>query len=227
MIRAVLFDMDGVLFDTEEMGLAAITQIAAELGYTVDRDFYRKTLGVPNAECEGIYRAALGEAFPYQTAMERFRAYFKAYNEAQTLPFKPGLLDCLAGLKERGLKIALATSTVRPLVQGYFQKMPYIAAYFDATVCGGEVPRGKPSPDIYLAAADAVGCAPAQCMGVEDSFYGVQAVRAAGARSVMIPDMLPYGERFAPYVDDCLPSLHALCPLVDSLNEQGKAQAAD
>lgn len=212
--------MDGVLFDTEEMGLRALTQIAGELGYHVDRAFYQTTLGVPNAECEGIYLAALGQDFPYQTSMERFRAHFRAYNEQHAMPRKPGLMACLNGLKARGLKIALATSTVRPLVESYFRKMTDIAALFDATVCGGEVPRGKPAPDIYLAAAAAVGCTPAECVGVEDSFYGVQAVRASGAYSVMVPDMLPFGERFAPFVDSCLESLHEICPLVDRLNGQ-------
>ncbi len=220
MIRAVLFDMDGVLFDTEELGLKAITKIAAELGYHVDRAFYQTTLGVPNAECESIYRAALGQDYPYQTSMERFRAYFRAHNEQHAMPRKPGLMECLSGLKARGIKIALATSTVRPLVDMYFQKMPDIAAHFHATVCGGEVPRGKPAPDIYLAAAAAVGCAPGECAGVEDSFYGVQAVRASGAYSVMVPDMLPYGERFAPFVDTRLESLRELCPLIDRLNRQ-------
>ena len=186
----------------------------------MDRAFYQTTLGVPNAECEGIYRAALGQDYPYQTSMERFRAYFRTYNEQHAMPRKPGLMACLSGLKARGLKIALATSTVRPLVDTYFQKMTDIAGYFDATVCGGEVPRGKPAPDIYLAAAAAVGCAPAECVGVEDSFYGVQAVRASGAYSVMVPDMLPYGDRFTPFVDTCLASLHELCPLIDRLNGQ-------
>ncbi len=218
MIRAVLFDMDGVLFDTEALGQAAVTQIAADFGYTVDLSFYRKTLGVPNAECEGIYLAELGADFPYQEAMVRFREYFRVYNETRGLPFKPGLMECLQGLKARGIKVALATSTVRPLVDGYFRRMPAVAAHFDATVCGGEVPRGKPAPDIYLAAAKAVGCAPQACAGVEDSFYGVQAVRAAGAHCVMVPDMLPFGPRFAPFVDTCLPSLHELCPLVDRMN---------
>ena len=223
MIRAVLFDMDGVLFDTEMLGLQAMTAIAAELGYTIDHAFYSTTLGVPNVDCEPIYRRALGDRFPYAIAMERFRAFFAEYVKSKPLPYKAGLLDCLSGLRARGVKIALATSTVRPLVDAYFAKMPEVAAYFDATVCGGEVPRGKPAPDIYLAAATAVGCQPSECLGVEDSLFGVQAVRASGAGCVMIPDILPFDARFAPFVDHCLPSLHELCPLVDTLN--AKAQA--
>lgn len=218
MIRAVLFDMDGVLLDTESLGLAAMTQIAGEYGYRVDKAFYITTLGVPNVDCEAIYKAALGPTFPYREAIERFRAYFAEYNRTRALPRKPGLMACLRGLRERGLRVSLATSTVRPLVEAYFTAMPDVAACFDAKICGGEVAHGKPAPDMYQAAAAAVGCDPRECVGVEDSFSGVRAIRAAGAHSVMIPDLLPYGERFAPYVDDCLPSLADLCPLIDRLN---------
>ena len=130
MIKAVLFDMDGVLFDTETLGLQAMSTIAAEYGYTVDKDFYMTTLGVPNAECELIYRRAFGENFPYAQIIDQFRAYFSAYNRAHTLPFKTGLLACLDGLTARGVKIALATSTVRALVLEYFSALPKVAAHF-------------------------------------------------------------------------------------------------
>lgn len=218
MIRAVLFDMDGVLFDTETLGMRAMATIAAELGYKADSAFYLTTLGVPNAECEHIYRQGLGQDFPYDIAMIRFRAYFSEYNKTHPMPRKDGLMECLAGLKARGIKIVLATSTVRPLVEEYFAKMPDIAVMFDGKVCGGDVPNGKPAPDIYLAAAGVAGCAPAECIGVEDSFSGVRSVRASGAHCVMIPDLLPYSARFQPYADDVLESLGELCPLIDRLN---------
>ena len=81
---------------------------------------------------------------------------------------------------------------------------------FDVIVTGDRVAHGKPAPDIYLRAAELLQLAPAECAGVEDSLNGVKAVRAAGMRSVMIPDLLPYGPDFAPYVDVRLNSLHEL-----------------
>ena len=80
----------------------------------------------------------------------------------------------------------------------------------DVIVTGDRVAHGKPAPDIYLRAAELLQLAPAECAGVEDSLNGVKAVRAAGMRSVMIPDLLPYGPDFAPYVDVRLNSLHEL-----------------
>ncbi len=219
MIRGVLFDMDGVLFDTEALGIEAMRQIGTEMGYNIDKAFYLTTLGFPNSETIHIYRRAFGDDFPYDEVMRRFKAFYSKYNQNGSIPRKPGLMECLTGLKERGLKIALATSTKRPLVTEYFAAMPDIAACFDALVCGGEVPNGKPAPDIYVAAASAVGCTPGECIGVEDSFSGVRAIRASGANCVMIPDLLPFTTQFAPYVDHCLESLHKLCPLVDTLNK--------
>jgi len=221
MIRAVLFDMDGVLLDTETLGFRAMRRIAAEFGYTVDLAFYRTTLGLTNGECYRAYIAGLGEAFPYEEASERFARYFTQYSRARSLPRKPGLTECLEGLRARGIRIALATSTARTLVNEYFASMPDLGPYFNGMVCGGEAPRGKPAPDIYIAAARAVGCAPEECVGVEDSFGGLQAVHASGARCVMIPDLLPYEESFRPYVDDCLAGLGELCPLIDRLNAPG------
>ncbi len=218
MIRAVLFDMDGVLFDTEALGFQTMCRITTELGAPIDRAIYTRTLGLPDTECRNVYLSALGQDFPYDVATRRFGDFMSQYSGARPMPRKPGLSECLAGLKARGIAVALATSTTRPRVDEYFATAPDLAAYFGVRVCCGEVPRGKPAPDIYVAAARAAGCEPADCLGVEDSLNGVRAVRASGARCVMIPDMLPYGERFRPYVDDCLASLAELCPLIDRLN---------
>ena len=220
MIRAVLFDMDGVLFDSEALGLATMLRLTAAFGHPMEESFYLSTLGVPTLESKQRYMEALGQDFPYDTVMERFHASFLDHNSAQGMPRKPGLMQCLEGLQARGIKIALATSTIRMLVQQYFERMPDIASCFDAIICGGEVPSGKPAPDIYIAAAKAVGCTPEECVGVEDSYNGVRSIRASGAHCVMVPDLLPYDERFVPYVDDCLPSLAELCPLIDRLNAQ-------
>ena len=144
MIRAVLFDMDGVLLDTETLGLQAMTEIARELEHPIDRAFYLTTLGVPNAECGHVYRNALGQDFPYEVAMKRFQQYFFDYNRTRSLPRKPGLMDCLTGLRQRGLRIAQVTSTIRPLVESYFAAMPDVAACFDGLSAAARCPRASP-----------------------------------------------------------------------------------
>ena len=128
------------------------------------------------------------------------------------------LTACMQGLKARGIKIALATSTQRPVVECYLQNTPELRDVFDATVCGIEVPNGKPAPDIYQEAARRVGLTPEECVGIEDSRNGLRSLRAAGVHSVMIPDLLPFSVELTPYVDTCLDSLSDLCPLIDRLN---------
>ena len=224
MIKAVLFDMDGVLFDTESLGERLMTRLCAERGYTIDSAFYRAGMGIPNEEGIAYYQARLGADYPHAEVAREFEAYFHALGRRGEIPRKDGVLECLEGLRKRGMVLAIATGTVRALLNEYLDRMPDIAAYFrqpDGTIracCGGEAERGKPSPDTYLLAAERAGFPPEECLGVEDSLNGVKAIRGSGAYSVLVPDLLPYSQAFAPYVDTTLGTLRELCPLIDRLN---------
>lgn len=218
MIRGALFDMDGVLFDTETLGMELMPKAAKAYGQTMDKALYHKLLGVNEHLSRQIIAEAYGPDFPFDDFHNQFLQYFLDIAKAGKLPRKPGLTECMQGLKARGIKIALATSTQRPVVECYLQNTPELADVFDATVCGIEVPNGKPAPDIYQEAARRVGLTPEECVGIEDSRNGLRSLRAAGVHSVMIPDLLPFSDELAPYVDTCLESLHDLCPLIDRLN---------
>ncbi len=221
MICGVLFDMDGVLFDTETLGQTLMPKAAQAYGQQMDQALYHRLLGVNEHLSRQIILEEYGEAFPFDAFHNQFLAYFLDIARAGQLPRKPGLTACMQGLKARGIKIALATSTQRPVVECYLQNTPELRDVFDATVCGIEVPNGKPAPDIYLEAARRIGLTPEECIGVEDSRNGLRSLRAAGVLSVMIPDLIPFSEELAPYVDYRLPSLHELCGLVDEVNGQG------
>ena len=107
------------------------------------------------------------------------------------LPTKKGLAECLTGLRARSLRLALATSTDRAIVERYVQATPAMQNAFDVMICGPEGGRSKPAPDIYLEAARRLGLEPGECLGVEDSRNGLRSLTAAGCVSVMIPDLLP------------------------------------
>lgn len=218
MIRGVLFDMDGVLFDTEALGEELMPKAAAEYGQKMEKALYHRLIGTNENLLRSNLRQEYGEDFPFDEFHDRFLAYFLDIAKAGQLPRKPGLAKCMQGLKNRGMKLALATSTQRPVVECYLAHTPELAGCFDATICGTEVPNGKPAPDIYRHAAERLGLRPEECVGVEDSRNGLISLRGAGCHSVMIPDLLPYTEELYPYVDTCLASLHQLPGLIDRLN---------
>ena len=217
MIQGCLFDMDGVLLDTERLGMTLLPQIAKQYGYDFSSDLYLRILGMHRALSRGITQKELGKDYPHDAVLTDTFSAMVARAEEGTLPLKAGVADCFARLKARGIRLALATSTGRDTVDRYFRSIPEIGTAFDAVVCGSEVANSKPAPDIYLKAAEKLDLPPSACIGVEDSLSGLKSLTAAGIRSVMIPDILPYGETFAPFVTWTADSLSALCDLVESL----------
>jgi len=210
--------MDGVLLDTERLGSQILPGIVRGLGYEPPEDLYMRVLGCNRQVSNRIYEGLFGKDFPGDEVDRLFFDRLMEIARRGETPLKSGLRECIQGLKSRGIKIALATSSERFVVETYQQHLPDFAGIFDAMVCGMEVPNGKPAPDIYRLAAQRLALRPEECIGVEDSRNGVISLRAAGCHSVMIPDLLAFSEELAPYVDTCLGSLDELCPFIDRLN---------
>lgn len=218
MIQGVLFDMDGVLLDTERLGREIYLRVCAEAGYPqVDEEMYSRLIGRPYEDDRLIMMDVLGPDFPYDEVSRRHIELLTALVLSDRDATKPGLAQCLSALKAAGLRLALATSTQRPTVERYLRHIAPMRDAFDAVVCGVEAGRGKPAPDIYLEAARRLGLAPEDCVGVEDSLAGLQSLTAAGCVRVMIPDLLPRDERFAGLVDYELTDLSRLPALIDRL----------
>ena len=213
MIKAVIFDMDGVLFDTERLGMIQQLKACREMGYPVTEALLMRTMGSSMAAARVILLNALGQDFPYEKMIGRWTELTFEDMAQNGIPQKPGVRELLGVLNERGIKAAVATSNNRSIVDRYMEQAG-LTNSFDVVVCGDSIQKSKPDPDIYLLAAEKLGVAPVDCMGVEDSVNGVKAVRAAGMKSVMVPDMIPYTSELAAYVDYCVPTLHDVIPLL-------------
>lgn len=189
MIAAVLFDMDGVLIDTEPLYMKAMQAAARELGYHMTDAQFTVQIGAPADEGDRLMRGFFGDDFPVARYNEMARGTVRAWLE-DDVPLKPGVMALLERLKALGLPVAVATSTSSPTAETHLERAG-LMPFFKSVVTRNQVSRGKPFPDPYLLAAERVATDPAACLVIEDSHNGVRSAHAAGAITVMVPDLLP------------------------------------
>ena len=193
-IKAVLFDMDGVLIDTERYLTKFWQQAAREAGLDLDiTEFYEfRSLASCFASVE--FQKKYGSQYDYFAIRERRKELMNAHLAEHGIEMKPEVKETLQVLKERGYYIAVVTATDEERTKQYLTEIG-IYDWFDSIICATMVERGKPFPDVYLYACERIGCRPEECMAVEDSPNGVAAASAAGCRTVMVPDLtLPDSE---------------------------------
>jgi HAD superfamily hydrolase (TIGR01509 family) len=211
-VEAALFDMDGLLLDTEVLYIEAMQQAARSLGREMALDFCHSMVGVPARECTLMIEAYYGEGFSIEEFRGRFYELLRGLLDAG-IPLKPGVVELLDFLAGRGLPLAVATSSERRTAERHLTKAGLLDR-FTALVTRDDVERPKPHPDIYLEAARRLGVAPERCLAFEDSNIGLEAAHAAGAMAFMVPDLLqPLPEIRARCVD-VLPDLHAALRLL-------------
>lgn len=186
---AVLFDMDGLMLDTEGPVLPFWHEAMAKFGFSIDEDTLYKTIGVPASSTEKLLLEKYGKDFPYDAVTDELERLVKEDNEKNGIPQKKGLLRLLDHLDMLGIPKAVATSTRRKKALWKLE-CARIADRFPITVCVDDVTYGKPAPDLFLAAAEKLGKAPELCVGFEDSVAGLQSLSAAGIKSVFIKDVL-------------------------------------
>lgn len=189
-VKGAVFDMDGLLLDTEYLTYRLCKAAAAEMGFTLSLDLFKQTVGLRSSDTKKILEAAFGTAFCYEDLRARNLSMFWSYIEKNGVPVKEGVFTLLSLLKEKGILCAVATSTSRQTASKLL-RLCGLAEYMDAFVYGDMVENGKPAPDIFLKACSLLAIAPAACVGFEDSYNGIRAVYRAGMAPVMIPDLLP------------------------------------
>jgi HAD superfamily hydrolase (TIGR01509 family) len=184
---AVILDMDGLILDTERPVIAAWQRAAMEMGRELSGEVLAETIGVDEETTRRIIVESYGQDFPYDAVRKDLERVYMENVEKNGIPLRPGLLALLEHLNGLGIPIAVATSSTRDIALWKLE-MAGIRERFPLLVCGDEIRRGKPAPDIFLKAAELLGREPAECLGFEDSPAGLRALEAAGIRSVFIRD---------------------------------------
>ena len=216
MIKAVIFDKDGTLHDTEQVYHRAWRAAGEQTGVPDIMKFVEICTGTNFTRTEELWQEHYGDAFAFRPFWQLRNDIYDDLIATEGLPVKAGAYELLDYLKANGYKIALATSTNAPRVDRHLV-MSDMKKYFDAVVTGDTVPNGKPAPDIFLIAAERLGVNPAECMGVEDSFNGVRAVKAAGMYTVMVPDMIPPTQEILEISDACPAQLSDIIAILEQL----------
>lgn len=188
-IQGVIFDMDGLLLDSERVALATVAEAATQLGLPWRPEVGLAMVGLNSKDGPAVIRQHLGDDYPTTALYDAFGRLYEAAIDAGRIPAKAGATALLDELDRRDLGRVVATSTRRSRAE------PKLAAVgllprMHGMVCGDEVVHGKPAPDIYLAAAERLGVPIGNCLVLEDSNAGVRGGLAAGAQVVMVPDLL-------------------------------------
>lgn len=186
--EAVVFDMDGLMIDSERASISCWQQGAQELGIAVPDGFFLRMVGLGDADCRRLLEHALGDAPRIAALSARSHALYEARIE-HGLPLRPGTVALLELLQAHGVPRAVATSTRQPRASRKLQACGLLS-WFPVVVSSSDVAQPKPAPDVYLLAAERLGLAPQRCLALEDSPVGIRAALAAGMLPIQVPDLV-------------------------------------
>jgi HAD superfamily hydrolase (TIGR01509 family) len=205
-VISVIFDMDGLMLDTERVEIIACKAAADELGYDLTEDVILSTVGRTSRDTERIFGEHLGPSFSYSTLRDAWRVHTERLFVRDGVHQKAGLLPLLDLLDEHAVLKAVATQTRRAQAIQRLERAG-IFARFSHIVGGDEIVNGKPAPDILWKAAEKMGSRAEDCFVLEDSEAGILAAHAAGMRPILVPDMKPPGAEIAALAEHVFPSL--------------------
>ena len=188
-IKLVIFDMDGVMFDTERLAYKIQKELGRRYNYKIDLSFFKKTIGLNSKKTGHVYKKYFGNDFPYREVLEERRQMMRNHILSKGAPLKEGLYELLDYIKSIKLKAALVTESGRNKMELLLDQSG-TKRYFDVITCSDETTGGKPDPEIFLKTAQKMNCLPENCMVLEDSENGIKAAYRAGMLPVMIPDII-------------------------------------
>ena len=188
MIKAIIFDMDGLMIDSERVTFECYQERLKDMNLTMDEEFYKTLLGKP---IKGIYQRfydVYGNDFPIQNVIQDVNQLMAERFETEGVPVKKGLVELLHYLKDNNYKTIVATSSNRDRVDKILAQAK-ITEFFDDSICGDEVTKGKPNPEVFLKSCQKLGVNVDEAIVLEDSEAGIQASYDANIKVICIPDM--------------------------------------
>lgn len=202
--KAAIFDMDGLILDSERTVLNIWEKIGEKYGFENIRAYGISVIGKNKKATIDEFERVYGESgVPYE---KELRAVYNEMAQKGEVPLKPNTLELLNAMKSAGMKIAIASSSTREEITSQLGPLGALEL-FDAIVSGDQVTRSKPDPEIFLKACDALNVQPEESLGLEDSYNGVRSCEASGLYTIMVPDLIAPNDEMKDLADIILPSL--------------------
>ena len=190
MGKTVIFDLDGVIFDSEQVVRRGWQYAAQKLQLGDVDSLFLQCVGTNHIFTEQLLQKTFDAQFSYEEFRKYTREYFYQYTGAYGLPVKPGVKELMEYLKTEDYRIGLASSSTLQYILNGLRQAELIHS-FDVIVSGENLQRSKPEPDIYLQACEKIGVIPAEAYAIEDSYNGIRSASRAGMQPIMVPDLLP------------------------------------
>ena len=204
--QAVVFDMDGVIFDTERLVIEFWKEVAKKHNIPNVEHTCIQCLGTNRVRTREIFLENYGADFPYDPYRTEVTELFNTHYKSVPLPTKPGVRELLSYLQEQDIKVGLASSTAQHLVRDEIGTAGLLP-YFQTLVCGDMVEHSKPAPDIFLKACEILNADPTKSIAIEDSFNGIRSAHCAGMTPIMVPDQVQPTDEIRTLAFHVMPSL--------------------
>ena len=204
--QAVVFDMDGVIFDTERLVIEFWKEVAKKHNIPNVEHTCIQCLGTNRVRAREIFLENYGADFPFDPYRAEVTELFNTHYKGVPLPTKPGVRELLSYLQEQDIKVGLASSTAQHLVRDEIGTAGLLP-YFQTLVCGDMVEHSKPAPDIFLKACEILNADPTKSIAIEDSFNGIRSAHCAGMTPIMVPDQVQPTDEIRALAFHVMPSL--------------------
>ena len=204
--QAVVFDMDGVIFDTERLVIEFWKEVAKKHNIPNVEHTCIQCLGTNRVRTREIFLENYGADFPFDPYRAEVTELFNTHYKGVPLPTKPGVRELLSYLQEQDIKVGLASSTAQHLVRDEIGTAGLLP-YYQTLVCGDMVEHSKPAPDIFLKACEILNADPTKSIAIEDSFNGIRSAHCAGMTPIMVPDQVQPTDEIRTLAFHVMPSL--------------------